>query len=134
MKHGCKKIITVILLLAYILFFAIGTDSSLLCFGSEGHIAVEWVQSCNGKAEFGSSVSPLTPQDECGPCYDVTFLSDPVIQKAPQNHDNNAGVAVASKPAPELSAKSHLTDNAPRYSNYHPAPSYFALKTVVILI
>lgn len=134
MKSIFKKVLSCVLLLTYILFFAVGTDGALLCFGNEGHIAIELVQSCNNSKDLGSSVSPSTQQDECGPCSDVTFLTTPTVQRPLQQDVNNTSLVLAITPVPEISAQVHLANNESPYSHKHPSPTLHSLKTVIIRI
>jgi hypothetical protein len=134
MKKNIKTLVSWVLILTYVLFFTIGTDGALLCFGDEGHIAIELVQSCNKSTDLGSALSPIDQQDECGPCSDVTFLTDPTIQRPLQQDVNNTSLALAITPVPEISAQVHLVNSESPYSHEHPSPALHCLKTVIIRI
>ena len=51
----------------------LGSEGTLLCFGKDGHVALEFVDACNGSG-FGSQLEK-TEVDACGPCTDVQFQS-----------------------------------------------------------
>jgi len=64
----------------FLLVSLLGSEGTLLCFGKDGHVAIEFVNECNGSGngsqQFGSE------GDACGPCNDIRFLSSPA-------HTNN---------------------------------------------
>jgi hypothetical protein len=61
----------------FIILSAFSIEGSVLCFGKDGHVAIEFVDACNGSV-FGSKVVG-TENDACGPCKDVRFLDSPAF-------------------------------------------------------
>lgn len=70
-----------IMLVLFLVASAFGSEGTLLCFGKDGHVAIEFVDACNG-AGLGAQLNEME-SDACGPCKDVQFLSSPA-------HTNNA--------------------------------------------
>jgi len=70
-ESGIKAFLTATLLpfLLIVSFFA--SEGTLLCFGKDGHVAVEFVDTCKGSG-FGSQLAEME-SDACGPCIDVEF-------------------------------------------------------------
>lgn len=65
------------MLVLFLVLSFLGSDGTLLCFGKDGHVAVEFVDACNG-AGLGSEVAE-TESDACGPCTDVQFQSSTAL-------------------------------------------------------
>lgn len=71
-----------------------GLGESVLCFGADGHVAVEAAVSpgaCSAASVFGdtSSYNPereLSRGDHCGPCVDVASLSGPWVSTTFSSH------------------------------------------------
>lgn len=63
------------MLLLFLVASIFGSEGTLLCFGKDGHVAVEFVDACNG-AGLGSQLEEME-SDACGPCNDVQFRSSP---------------------------------------------------------
>ncbi len=72
-----KSIPAVIMLILLLVASFFGSEGTLLCFGKDGHLAVEFVDACNGSG-FGSQLAEME-SDACGPCMDVQFLSSPAL-------------------------------------------------------
>lgn len=71
-KH--KVIFAIVFLPLYVLLSVIGAEGSLLCFGDDGHVAIEFVLAYNGSSPL-SSVAKSDQDDACGSCIDVEFQS-----------------------------------------------------------
>lgn len=48
-------------------------EGALLCLGEDGHVAIEFVEACNG-SNLGSQITEAE-NDVCGPCNDIQFQS-----------------------------------------------------------
>lgn len=66
-----KIFVAATLLPVLLIVASIGTEGTLLCFGKDGHVAVELVNACNGGG-LGSELAE-SESDACGPCIDVQF-------------------------------------------------------------
>ena len=55
----------------------IGSEGTLLCFGKDGHVAVEFVDTCN-RGELSSELTE-TESDACGPCTDIQLQSSTAL-------------------------------------------------------
>jgi hypothetical protein len=76
MKKARSKILLSILILpAYFFLSVLNTEGALLCFGRDGHIAIEFVQACSGR-DSGSGFAETDQKNACGPCTDVYFTTD----------------------------------------------------------
>jgi hypothetical protein len=64
-----------IMLVLFLVASVFGSEGTLLCFDKDGHVAIEFVDACNG-AGLGSQFKEME-NDACGPCKDVQFLSSP---------------------------------------------------------
>lgn len=78
----CRKLQTktfpaACMLVLFLSVSLLGSQGTLLCFGKDGHVAVEFVDSCNG-AGLGSRLEEME-SDACGPCNDAQFRSSPAI-------------------------------------------------------
>ena len=51
------------------------SEGMLLCFGKDGHVAIELVDACNC-SDFGLQLSDIEG-DACGPCKDILLQSSP---------------------------------------------------------
>jgi len=57
----------------YLILSVFGPEGSLLCFGKNGHVAIEFIDTCNGSGS-GSQIAG-GDSDACGPCIDVELQS-----------------------------------------------------------
>ena len=117
-----------------VLFLAVSLVSSegtLLCFGKDGHVAVEFVGACNGSG-FGSQLAGME-SDDCGPCKDVQFLSSPAYTRN-ASHDTQTfpliSLSLVSLSLP-LKACSRQHINLPEYPHDTTLAS---LHSVILLI
>lgn len=60
-------------LLMVLVISAIGATGTLLCFGQDGHVTIEFAGRCDSAKERFSFADEEQP-DSCGPCADVRFL------------------------------------------------------------
>lgn len=68
-----NKLSAVFMLTLFLALSVFSFEGALLCFGEDGHIALEFVDACNG-SDFNSQVAEAGG-DACGPCKDVQFQS-----------------------------------------------------------
>lgn len=128
-KH--KTILTVLALPVYLFLAVIGAEGSLLCFGDDGHVAVEFVDACRGAAL--ESQLGAVEGDACGPCRDVQFLSSPACRNNISHYTQTLPMMSPSPMSPSLPSKEyHSQDiNPPEYSHHKTLAS---LHSVVLLI
>jgi hypothetical protein len=117
------------LLFLFVSFF--GPEGTLLCFGEDGHLAIEFVEAHDGSG-FGAQLA-ATENDACGPCKDVQFLSSPsYTEKA--SHTPQIIPLMAQSPV----SASFLGENCPSKHIDPPECSHHkslaSLQSVVLLI
>ena len=79
-----KTLPAAFMLVLFLVVSFFGSEGTLLCFGKDGHMAIEFVDVHNGSG-FGSQLAGME-NDACGPCKDVQFLSSPAYTRnASQN-------------------------------------------------
>ncbi|MBA4373943.1 MAG: hypothetical protein C0402_13925 [Thermodesulfovibrio sp.] len=74
------------MLMLFLMVSFFGAEGTLLCFGKDGHVAMEFVDACNG-AWAGSQLEGMD-SDACGPCLDIQFLSSPANTTNASHHVN----------------------------------------------
>ncbi|MBS1126925.1 MAG: hypothetical protein H6Q93_914 [Nitrospirae bacterium] len=116
-----------LVLFLFVSFF--GSEGTLLCFGKDGHMAIEFVDTHDGSG-FGAQLAG-TENDACGPCKDVQFLSSPAYTR-------NASFSTQTLPlmsqiSPSLPLQDHSIKHIhlPQRSPYKTLAS---LHSVVLLI
>jgi len=78
-KH--KAILTFIAIPIYFILAVLGVEGSVLCFGDDQHLAIEFVQASNGSGS-SSSLGCAAYDDACGSCVDVAFQSSALYPAA----------------------------------------------------
>ena len=131
-KEPHLKIIQASCMLVLLIFASFfGSEGTLLCIGKDGHVAVEFVDACNGTG-LGSQLAGME-SDACGPCTDVQFLSSPIYKKNDSHHAQTLPLSVSSPSPPSLPLKEYSCNhvNLPNYSHEKILAS---LHTVILLI
>jgi len=125
------RILSALVLVVYMLVAALSVEGSVLCFGGDGHVAVEFVGACNGSG-FGSQLAGME-SDSCGPCKDVQFFSSPAYTRN-ASHDTQTfpliSLSLVSLSLP-LKACSRQHINLPEYPHDTTLAS---LHSVILLI
>lgn len=108
-------------------------EGALLCFGKDGHVAVEFVAACN-EYDFNSQVAEAGG-DACGPCKDVQFQSSPTYTIGTIHYaDTQTSPLVASVLAtPSLTLREHR-DSQISLPEKPPYKTLASLQSVVLLI
>ena len=125
------RILSALVLVVYMLVAALSVEGSVLCFGGDGHVAVEFVGACNGSG-FGSQLAGME-SDVCGPCKDIQFLSSPACTTN-VSHCTQALPLISSSPVSTslpLKEYSYKHINPPEYSHDTALAS---LHSVILLI
>ena len=119
------------MLLLFLVVSFFGSEGTLLCFGKDGHMAIEFVEVHNGPG-FGAQLAGME-NDACGPCRDVQFLSCLAYTR---NASYNSQMLSLMPPSPM--SPSFLTEecpvkhiNPPEYSHHKTLAN---LHSVVLLI
>jgi hypothetical protein len=122
---------TAFMLVLFLVVSFFGSEGTLLCFGKDGHVAVEFVDACNGSG-FGSQLAGME-SDACGPCTDVQFLSSPAYTAHVSHHTQALPLISSSPVSPSLPRKeySHKHINPPEY--FHDT-TLASLHSVILLI
>jgi len=118
-----------LVLFLFVSFF--GSEGTLLCFGKDGHMAIEFVEAHDG-SEFGAQLAGME-SDACGPCKDVQFLSGPAYTRNASNYMQALTLISSSLISPSLPLKEYSQNyiNLPQCSHHKALAS---LHSVVLLI
>lgn len=108
-----------------------GSEGTLLCFGEDGHMAIEFVEACNGSG-FGSQLAGMEP-DDCGNCRDIQFLSSPAFTQNTSHGTQTLPLISSSSMSPAAPLKVHPGKyiNLPEYLHHK---TFAGLYSVVLLI
>lgn len=126
-----RIVLSAFVLPLFMLVSIIGPEGTLLCFGKDGHVALEYVDTCN-TAGSGSELAG-NKSDDCGPCKDVQFISTPLCTRN-VSHSQTLSLSFLPLMSPAVSAQEDAvkhTDN-PAYS--HHKKILTSLQSVVLLI
>lgn len=121
--------ILIVPIFLFLTFFSV--EGTLLCFGPDGHIAIEFVDSCNG-SDSGSQVAGVE-EDACGPCKDIQFLSSPAHTGNSFNYSQTLPMLSSVWVHLSLAAKEYLYNLADLPETPHQK-SLASIQSVVILI
>jgi hypothetical protein len=110
-----KTLPATFMLVLFLAVSLVSSEGTLLCFGKDGHVAVEFVDACNSSG-FGSQLAGME-SDACGPCTDVQFLSSPAYTTHVSHHTQALPLIFSSPVSPLLPLKeySHKHINPPEY-------------------
>jgi hypothetical protein len=123
------KALPAFMLLLFLIVSFFGSEGTLLCFGKDGHVAIEFVDAHNGSG-FGSQLEGME-NDACGPCKDVRLLSSPAYTKNASYYTQT--LTLMSPTSPSLPSKEYSCKhvNPPQHSHHKTLAS---LHSVVLLI
>jgi len=124
-------ILPALVLVVHMVVAVLSVEGSVLCFGKDGHVAIEFVDACNGSG-FGSQFAGME-SDACGPCNDVHFLSSPAYTKNASHETQTFPLASPSPTYPSLPLRdySRQSINLPKYSH---DKTLTGLQSVILLI
>ncbi|OGW33160.1 MAG: hypothetical protein A2X59_07550 [Nitrospirae bacterium GWC2_42_7] len=127
-----KNLPAAFMLVLFLVVSFFGSEGTLLCFGKDGHLAVEFVDLCNGSG-LGSQLAGMEESDACGPCKDVQFLSSPAHTRNVSHNTQALPLISSSFISPSLPLKEYSQNhiNLPQYSHHKALAS---LHSVVLLI
>ena len=95
-----KALPAAFMLVLFLVVSFFGSEGTLLCFGQDGHVAIEFVDACNGSG-FDSHLAGME-SDACGPCTDVHLFSSPVYTRSDSHHALTLPLSVSSPSFPSL--------------------------------
>jgi len=125
------RVLAAFLTYLFIFLSAISVEGTVLCFGEDGHVAIELVDSCNG-AGTGSQFTEMEG-DDCGPCKDILIISGPAFTGNGLHHMQSIPPVSLNPVPPCLPSKEYLCKYiGPDESPYHLTPA--GLHSVVLLI
>ena len=126
-----KTLPALFMLLLFLVVSFFGSEGTLLCFGKDGHMAIEFVDVHNGSG-FGAQLEGME-NDACGPCKDVKFLSSPVYTRNVSYNAQTPPLISSSSISPSLPLKEYSKNHIylPQYSHHKALAS---LHSVVLLI
>ncbi|MBI5100529.1 MAG: hypothetical protein HZB33_01645 [Nitrospirae bacterium] len=113
----------------FFLMSVVGSEGTLLCFGKDGHVAIELVDACNG-AGLGSQ---LAESDACGPCKDVRFLGGPA-NTGNTSHNTRTLSLIYSSPVLSSLPQQEYCNNPLILPVYSHHKALAGLQSVVLLI
>jgi hypothetical protein len=136
--------IAIFLLLVYFAMGAGLVDSSVLCFGKDGHLAVESAVSCALcgvrtalPVQLESLVPGGNPATGCGPCQDFSITSArefPGIAVLPPPGSDRSDLALPSMERAEGSRTTIAFASSVSGTLRSPDPAALHARTVVLLI
>jgi hypothetical protein len=126
-----KTLPAVFMLVLFLVVSFFGSEGTLICFGKDGHMAVEFVDDCNSSG-FDSQVAGME-NDSCGPCRDVQFLSSPAYTNSALHYTKtlpliSSSPVLSSLPQEEYPRQSVLLQASPHHK------TLASLHSVVLLI
>jgi hypothetical protein len=127
-----KALPAVFMLVLFLFASFFGFEGTLLCFGKDGHVAIEFVDACNG-AGPGSELTG-TESDACGPCKDVQFLSSPAHTNNASHYTQALPLMFSSLMSPSLPSKENSGKYIDLLPHYSPHKTLASLHSVVLLI
>jgi hypothetical protein len=128
-----NKLSAVFMLTLFLGLSAINLEGALLCIGEDGHIAMEFVDACNG-SDFNAQVAEAGG-DACGPCKDVQFQSSPAYTSRTLHYTDTQTLPLVSSVQPVSTVplrEQHISQiSLPEKPPYKTLAS---LQSVVLLI
>lgn len=127
-----KKLSAVFMLMLFLGLSVFSFEGALLCIGKDGHVAIEFVDACNG-SDFGSQLAGAE-SDACGPCRDVQFQNSPATTIRTQYTDAQTHILISlAQFTPSLPLEKHL--NSPiSLPEKPPCRTLASLQSIVLLI
>ena len=119
---------------------SISSADLLLCFGDDGHIAIEksFLGSCDGQDVHDSEHDENTIREShCGPCTDIPFLQNSIRETSLEKLSSETKLRysntffISQTNRPRIKLKTLLNHSA---IDPPPPTSVALLKTVVLLI
>ena len=132
MKNLTKTFTTAFMLVLFLAASLLGAEGTLLCFGKDGHVAIEFVDSCNS-AGLGSQLAS-GESDACGSCKDVQFISDPVFTRNVSHHTQTLPLSSLAQMSPGLPANKNLAKHTDPPASPHRSKTLACLQSIVLLI
>lgn len=126
-----KALPAAFMLVLFLVASFFGSEGTLLCFGKDGHVAIEFVDACNGSG-FGSHLAEIE-SDACGPCKDIQFLSSPVHTNNVSHYTQTLSLNSLSPIAPPLPLKEY-SDKHPNLPESLHHKTLASLHSVILLI
>ena len=131
-KYLTKTLPDACMLVLFLAISLLGSEGTLLCFGKDGHVAVEFVDSCNGSGLDSQLAGGES--DACGPCNDIQFMSSPAYTRNVSRCSLMAPLCSLSPLIPALPANEHFVTYVapPVYSDQNRTLA--SIQSVVLLI
>ena len=126
-----KALPAAIMLVLFLVMSLFGAEDTLLCFGKDGHVAVEFVDACNGTV-LGSQLAGME-SDDCGPCRDIQLLSGPAYIKNDSHYTQMLSLESSAPMSPSLPLKEYSNKNI-KLPQYLPHKTLAGLHSTVLLI
>lgn len=127
-----KKALAVFMLILLLALSVFSFEGALLCLGEDGHVAVEFVNACNG-AGFGNEIAGMEA-DACGPCKDVQFTSTPAYTRNVSPYTQALPLSFLPQMSPVLPVQDNSIKRAAPPVSSHQDKTLASLQSVVLLI
>jgi len=128
-----NKLSAVFMLTLFLALSVFSFEGALLCLGEDGHVAIEFVDACNG-SDLGPQLAEAEG-DVCGPCNDIQFQSIPAYTNRTFNYTTSQTLPLVSlvRITPLLLLEEHHNSpvSLPEKPHYKTLAN---LKSVVLLI
>ncbi|MBI5638998.1 MAG: hypothetical protein HZA17_01100 [Nitrospirae bacterium] len=130
-RFNFSILFTACLLFLFALSSLVSVEGAVLCFGPDGHVAIEFVDACHGTG-LGSKLVGAEG-DACGPCKDVQFLGSPAYTSNTSHNTQIIPLAALSQTLFSLPSKEYpgKHGNPPDCSHHKTLTS---MHSVVLLI
>ena len=126
-----KALPAVFMLVLFLFASFFGFEGTLLCFGKDGHMAIEFVE-VHESAAFGAQFEGME-NDACGPCQDIQLLSSPAFT-GNASHNTQIYPLAALSPMSLSSPSKEYPCKYVNLSDYSHYKTLASLQSVVLLI
>jgi len=127
-----KALPTAYMLLLFLFVSFFGSEGTLLCFGKDGHMAIEFAETHDGSG-FGAQLAGMG-KDACGPCKDVQFLSSPAYTRNASRNTQMLSLISSSPVLSSLLQEEHSNNPVILPVSSHHNKTLASLHSVVLLI
>lgn len=124
-------ILPAVVLVVHLVVSVLSVEGSVLCFGEDGHVAIEFVDACNGSG-LGSQLAGME-SDACGACEDVEFLIGPAYTKN-ASHDMQTFSLISTTPVSLSVSRKDYPHKHTRLPEYSLRKTLASLYSIVLLI
>jgi len=125
-----KTLPAAFMLALFLVLSFFGSEGTLLCFGKDGNVAVEFIDACNDSG-LGSQLAG-GDSDTCGPCTDVQFVSSPGYTRTASQYTQTLPLISSSPVLSSLPLEEYSNKPILPASSHHKTLA--GLHSVILLI